>query len=145
MPRSPVSGQVRLNGAFISADPPKVVPLAQQPSFVRVARNSLRVGRTLLQRWWGEAVLAKVRLHVPVDYFRIANDSPAIRKFAYSLSRTLKAGRKYRISAGVSIRNILDTPIPGRSPAISPRPCSAKPIRCTARSMVKAFRERTAT
>ena len=80
---------------------------------VRVARNSLRVGRTLLQRWWGEAVLAKVRLHVPVDYFRIANDSPAIRKFAYSLSRTLKAGRKYRISAGVSIRNILDHANPG--------------------------------
>ena len=41
-------------------------------SSVRIARNPLRVGRTLLQRWWGEAVLAKVRLHVPVDYFRIA-------------------------------------------------------------------------
>jgi hypothetical protein len=41
--------------------------------FLRVARNSPRVGRTLLQRWWGEAVLARVRLHVPVDYFRVAD------------------------------------------------------------------------
>src|SRR5215469_14065887 len=44
-------------------------------SFVRVARNSPRVGRTLIQRWWGEAVVAKVRLHVPVDYFRVADDT----------------------------------------------------------------------
>ena len=39
-----------------------------------VARNSPRVGRTLIQRWWGEAFVAKVRLHVPVDYFRVAED-----------------------------------------------------------------------
>ena len=52
----------------------KVAERLRQETFVRVARNSLRVGRTLLQRWWGEAVLAKVRLHVPVDYFRDAED-----------------------------------------------------------------------
>ena len=39
-----------------------------------MARNSPRVGRTLIQRWWGEAIVAKVRLHVPVDYFRVADD-----------------------------------------------------------------------
>jgi len=49
--------------------------------FLRVARNSLRVGRTLLQRWWGEAVLAKVRLHVPPDYFRIADHAGPIAGF----------------------------------------------------------------
>jgi hypothetical protein len=48
-------------------------PVSPNASFVRVARNSLRVGRTLIQRWWGEAVLAKVRLHAPMDYFRIAD------------------------------------------------------------------------
>ena len=65
--------------AFIQCRPPKVVPLAQQPSFVRVARNSPRVGRTLKQRWWGEAVVARVRLHVPVDYFRVADHLPGIQ------------------------------------------------------------------
>jgi hypothetical protein len=41
------------------------------------SRNSPRVGRTLIQRWWGEAVVAKVRLYVPVDYFLVADDPPA--------------------------------------------------------------------
>jgi hypothetical protein len=31
-------------------------------------------GRT----WWGEAVVAKVRLHVPVDYFRVGDDAGTI-------------------------------------------------------------------
>ena len=123
MPRSPVSGQVRLNGrlgvgdnpstwmpraAFISADPPKVVPLAQQPSFVRVARNSLRVGRTLPQTWWGEAVLAKVRLHVPVDYFRIV-DQPGLIHICFQIPSRLFSAAGDAEEPGRRIR----TPVEG--------------------------------
>jgi hypothetical protein len=45
---------------------------------LRVARNSPRLGRTLIHRRWGEAVVAKVRLHVPVDYFRVADNSGTV-------------------------------------------------------------------
>jgi len=53
--------------AFITADPPKVVPLAQQPSFVRVARYPTAFGKRLFcecLKPWQESVRQTNRMRL---------------------------------------------------------------------------------
>ena len=51
-----------------------------------------------MQRWWGEAVVAKVRRHVPVDYFRVAEPHRSVYNCLDIGSSLFDVGHKYCVA-----------------------------------------------